>query len=290
MMGHKMLGCALLMTLGGEMNLITKKRASVLCLLGLLATQTSSSQGTTWEGLVRASTCGIQSADEPIIRGGDFSWNSTLADIQERAERLYQEGKRLRARAYINQEGDVVLPYESFNRPAGEVKITPQFVLSVRRHIEEALKLGYVDEVIFSDMGHSHFFIPQSFYDEVIAPIPASEGARRYELMLAQPELKMLYHTAEQLLMLDEERRLLDDRHLQWRFFTRNLVGDNKGQGKMELLHQEDHSHNTARGYLPGYRYWGAGYYLTANKDGCFAYRDGDEVKYFDLNLHGFEY
>lgn len=255
----------------------------------------NSSQGTDesvasrWQGLVRGASCGVADAHEPVIRGGDFRWNQPLSEIRERADRLYQEGKRLKSRAYVNEEGEVVVPYIRLSQ-VQDVRLEPRFILSVRRHIEEALRLGYVDDIIFSDMGHSHFFVPWEFYNDVIAPIGLEEGHLRYEKMLAHEELKMLYHTAEQLEMLDEERKLIDDRKVQWRFFTRNLVGDNKGQGHLELLHNETHSHNTGRSYEESYRYWGAGFYITANKDGCFPYVHNGTVKYFDLNLHGFDY
>jgi len=100
--------------------------------------------------------------------------------------------------------------------------------------------------------------------------------------------LKILYHTAEQLHML-EDGQLISDRLVQWRFYTRNLLGDNKGEGRLELIHQPTSSHNTARGLMPGHRYWGAGFYISASIDGCFPYTYKDKTYYFDLNLHGLE-
>jgi hypothetical protein len=89
--------------------------------------------------------------------------------------------------------------------------------------------------------------------------------------------------------MKTEEGQFVEDRHVQWRFFTRNLVGHNKNQGKIELLHNETHSHNTAREYDEGYRYWGAGFYISANKNGCFAYQNNGKTFYFDLSLKSLE-
>jgi hypothetical protein len=271
------------------------KNRSVLLAWMLPFVLLNSSQGvddsvsSRWQGLVRVRSCAPSLADEPVIRGGDFSWNQSLAEISERAQRLYLEGKRLKSRAFVNEQGEVVVPHVR-STIVREVKLEPHFILSVRRHIEEALRLGYVDEIIFSDMGHAHFFMPWDFYNEVILPIGIDETHIRYELMLAYEGLKMLYHTAEQLEMLDEDRKLINDRKVQWRFFTRNLVGDNRAEGRLELLHNETHSHNTGRSYEEGYRYWGAGFYITANKDGCFPFVHNGAVRYFDLNLHGFDY
>lgn len=237
---------------------------------------------------VRHSTCSKPVEDEEILHNEDFAWNSELEEILDRANNIYHNGKRLENRAYVNADKNVVIEMRLITGEKKEVRLTENLIKSVRAHIENALKRRYVDAIIFSDMGHSHFFIPQKFYDEVLSPIPISENHRRYEKMLAHEEIKILYHTAEQLKM-HENSELAEDRHVQWRFFTRNLVGDNRAQGHLELLHNETHSHNTAsaNSYDSGYRYWGAGFYVSASKDGCFPYVHEGETYYFDLNLSG---
>lgn len=237
--------------------------------------------------LVRQSSCQPAAADEPAIFNEDFSWDTTLENLRMRAQELYVSPKRLEKRAYINKDGQVVIPIESYSNGLQEVKITERFIKSVRLHIEEALKRKYIDAVIFSDMGHSHFFIPQEFYDRELASIPSAMKNELFEKMLAHEGLKILYHTAEQLKMKEESGEFIKDRHVQWRFFTRNLVGDNKAQGKLELLHSQEHSHNTAHDYDPGYKYWGGGFYVSANVEGCFPFQHGGKTYYFDLNLDG---
>ncbi len=239
--------------------------------------------------VVRAETCAKPQGDEVIVHRSDFQWNQELSEIKERAERLYKEGKRLDRRAYLREDGKVVIPHSVPSNGEQEIELTERFLQSIRLHIEKGLELRYVDSITFSDMGHSHFFIPQDFFNQEIAPLPVSQQHIAYQKMLAHEGLKILYHTAEQLKMLEEDRSLVKDRHIQWRYFTRNLVGDNQAQGNMELIHQEDHSYNTARDYKTGYRYWGAGFYLTANKDGCFPFKHKGETYYFDINLRGFE-
>lgn len=237
------------------------------------------------EANFRQEKCSASTSADPILTNGDFSWDIPLEELKLRARELYVSPKRLKNRAYVNDRGQAVIPLNVFGT-VKEVPLTEKFIKSVRLHIEEALKLNYVDEIMFSDMGHSHVFIPQQYYQEILNPIPIREKHLLYEKMLAHEEVKFLYHTAEQLKMFDENKELLDDRHLQWRFFTRNLVGDNNAQGKLELLHAKDHSYNSANSY-EGYKYWGAGFDLSANIDGCFPFTHEGETYYFDLNFEG---
>ncbi|MFP5384571.1 MAG: hypothetical protein ACLGHN_00735 [Bacteriovoracia bacterium] len=236
--------------------------------------------------LVRKETCRFSETD--TYSSSDFPWNQPLAEAQERGKNLYHSSKRLYKRAYLNEKNEVVIPVNA-GGAYKDVKVSETFIKSVRLHIEEGLKRRYVDIINFSDMGHSHFFVPEKFYDSELSDIPVDNFHLLYEKMLGHKELKILYHTAEQLMMKDSEGNLLSDRHIQWRFFTRNLLGDNKAQGKIELLHQEDHRYNTARDYDPGYKYWGGGFYLAASSKGCFPFEHKGKTYYFDVNLDGIE-
>ncbi len=222
---------------------------------------------------------------EEVLKESDFRWNIDLEEIKTRAQELYVSPKRLVRKAYL-KDGSYVIPIDSFGS-IRDVQLTSTFIKSITLHVEEGLKRRYVDAITFSDMGHSHFFIPQKFYDEVLSPIPIPDKHLLYEKMLAHEGLKILYHTAEQLKMKDEAGELLPSRHTQWRFFTRNLVGDNSGLGKLELLHNEEHRHNTASEYDEGYRYWGGGFYISAHSKGCFPYKYNGKIYFFDLNLDG---
>lgn len=242
----------------------------------------------------RQETCTPQKDGAPLVRNTDYSWNMSREDILAKQKEIYESGKRLQKRAYYDAKDKVIkAPVDVFG-DARDVMVVPDRLLkSVRAHIEQSLKRGYVDAIIFPDMGHSHYFIPQEFYDRVIAPLPVSEKALSYEKVLAHEGLKILYHTAEQLEMVkkvDGEYQLIDNRISQWRFYTRNLIGDNKMQGHMEFVHNEEHSHNTSRSYDEGYKYWGGGFYISASKEGCFAYKHKGETFYFDLNFSGLAY
>ncbi len=238
--------------------------------------------------IVNTENCFKPFEQEDILRSSDFTWGVELEVIKKRYSEIYEKGQRLKGRAYIT-EGRVVLPISIYGGRQGEIKLSQRFLKSIVGHVEEGLKRGYVDAINFSDMGHSHFFVNQKFYNEVVNPIPVKESDRAYELMINHPETRFLYHTAEQMKMRTEAGELINDRHIQWRFFTRNLVGHNKAQGKIELLHNAEHSHNTARDYDSGYRYWGAGFNISATKNGCFAFMDKGVRKYFDISLKDLE-
>ncbi len=222
-----------------------------------------------------------------VLSYADFPWNVSFEEMLEREQSYYLSPKRLQARAFVDGRGQIKAPVKAGSAGIKFATLTPKFIASVRKHIEEALRRRYVDVVNFTDMGHSHFFIPQTFYDRVLADIPSERYDEFYTKALAHEGLKVLYHTAEQFKVHDEAGQLLPDRHLQWRFYTRNLVGDNRAQGQLELLHAENHRHNTANDYDDKHRYWGAGFYLSAHEHGCFAYDHRGETRYFDISLVG---
>lgn len=228
-----------------------------------------------------AARCAPPAADEPVIYSNFFSWGYTPEAMAARFDEIYTGAERLADRARYDAARDqFILP----DTPAwgGEVVLPRAFVESVRAHVERALAFGYVDHVFFPDMGHSHFFIPQTSWDDRYAGRPVTGlSAMRAEL-LADPGLRVLYHTAEQLQMLDEEDHVLPDRHIQWRFYTRNLVGD--AEGRLDLITDLEQKANTARD-LPGHHYYGGGFNISANADGCFPYVHDGEVRYFDLSL-----
>lgn len=232
--------------------------------------------------------CAPPGEDEQIVYSSDFQWGYSLDAMATRFEEIYESGKRLHERAAWDGEN------ERFMMPAtrtwgGAVELPPRLVENVTLHIEHGLERGYVDFVFFPDMGHSHLFIPQDSWDNQYAGMPVSEISRRYELLFDDPGLMVLYHTAEQLDMLTEDDQLVDDRHVQWRYHTRNLVGDNNHERRIELLFEPESNANTAHD-LAGYRYYGAGFNVSASKDGCFPYEVDGETRWYDLSLSDLPY
>ncbi len=233
-----------------------------------------------WEAVL--ARCTPPAADEPVVYLNDYKWGALHADMAAQFDEMYESDKRLQDRAYYDAErGELLLPHnESWG---GAVVLPRRHVESVRRHIERALELGYVEFIFFPDMGHNHFFVPQERYDTIYAPYEVPELSKMYGEIINDPSLLVLYHTAEQLKMY-EEKVLLTDRHLQWRYYTRNLVGDNDAAGNVFLLHDFSGMGNTARDYA-GYHYIGGGMNLHASAGGCFPYVHNGEVRYFDLSF-----
>ena len=267
---------------GGEMNSIIKFCVGNYLFLSLFVQAADMPNSSQEEQL--KNRCAPPSSQEEVVYSNDFKWGMSLEEMKTKFEEMYHSGKRLKSRAFHNGK-DVVLPINNYGGETTYARLTKEFIQNVTDHIEQGLKNTYVNYIMFPDMGHSHIFIPQKFYEEVLASIPAGEKHLRYEKMLAHEGVRFLYHTAEQLSMVDENGQLSEDRKVQWRFFTRNLVGYNDGSKRVELLHNEEHGHNTARSYHPGYRYWGAGFNITGTSKGCFPYQYKGKTYYFDLSL-----
>ncbi|MBW2524668.1 MAG: hypothetical protein JRI23_10855 [Deltaproteobacteria bacterium] len=232
--------------------------------------------------------CTPPADDEPVVYSNDFHWNYTTEEMAARFDEIYVSGKRLAERARVEEEtGELILPI--FEGWGSRVVLSRRLVENVTAHIEIALERGYAEHVFFPDMGHSHFFIPQERYDAEYASVPVPEIALKLTRMMDDPELLVLYHTAEQLKMLDEEEQVLPDEWIQWRHETRNVVGDNDGQGRIELLQNPDSAANTSRDY-PGYRYHGAGFNVSASAAGCFPYMQNGELRWYDLSLSDLPY
>jgi len=197
---------------------------------------------------------------------------------------MYESDKRLQRRAYWDStRGEIRLPFDE--RRGGPVKVAPDFIEHVAQHIELAFQQNVIDAVFFPDMGHSHFFIPETKFDEVYRPLPVEKMARFYELFFSDSDLKVLYHTAEQLQTRDENGEVLSDPRLRFRYQTRNLLGRNDGTAEIQFLQNPQSPANTAHD-LPGHRYWGAGFNLSAQKNGCFSFQRNGKTYYFDLSLY----
>ena len=139
------------------------------------------------------------------------------------AKSYYDSGHRMEKRAYI-KEGQFFLPVK--NEDGASIK--NQFFNNISNHIEISLERNYADYIFFSDMGHSHLLLPIDFYKNKIYTMPTKPRSKRIEILLGNPNIKILYHTAEQLKLKDENKELLTDRKMMWRFFSRNVIGDNK--------------------------------------------------------------
>lgn len=227
--------------------------------------------------------CQAPTVSEPVIYQSDFRWGYTAPEMNDRFNEIYSSGKRLYKRAYYDSaKGAFILPFEKAF--GGEVVLSKRLIVSVQKHIEKALERSYVQNVFFPDMGHSHFFIEDEHWKAKYDSYPVNQFSKMYTELFEDPELKILYHTAEQLKMLDAADRVLQDREIQWRFYTRNIVGDNRGLGIIDIHRNLAHASNTV-GEAEHHKYWGAGFNVSASSSGCFPYTYAGKTYYFDLSL-----
>lgn len=225
-------------------------------------------------------------ANEPPIVSSDYRWDYDLPSMLRRYEEMYVSPKRLKDRARWDAASEkLLLPLPAVW--GGPAVLSPRLVKSVSRHIETALARGYADAIFFPDMGHAHFFIPEERWLTAYQGMPVAETAKRYGKFFEDPELRVLYHTAEQLKTRDESGPSRD-RKLAWRFFTRSIVGDNRGLGAVEPHHDATNVANTVKAF-DGHRYYGAGFNLSANEKGCFRFNHQGRTWYFDISLKDIE-
>ncbi|OGR42690.1 MAG: hypothetical protein A2X35_01700 [Elusimicrobia bacterium GWA2_61_42] len=230
-----------------------------------------------WQAL-----CAPPAPSEEIIYQSDFRWDYTLPEMLARFEEVYASPKRLDKRAYWDQAaGSLVLPPSYEGAP---VKIGQPLVQALRRHIERALELGYADAVFFPDMGHSHLLVPDALWEKKYDKYPASEYSRMYEDMLGDPAIQIFYHTAEQLKIL-QDKQPINDAQLLFRRANRNIAGFIKPDAELFVYQNPESDANTVH-EVPGYRWWGAGFNFSAQKDGCFTYVRKGRTYRFDISLH----
>jgi hypothetical protein len=220
---------------------------------------------------------------EPQVYTSDFKWNMSLQDIRDASLKMYNSEKRLAQRAFLNSNNELVFPNDDFR--GGPIKLPMTFVNAVTKHIEKAFERGYIDAVLFPDMGHSHFLIPLAQYKKEIEPIPVNKFNVLYEKIFNSPNIKVVYHTAEQLRVMDESKKLIDDKYLQWRYYTRNLVGHNNANPDIELVNATATSNANTMGEVSGYYWWGGGFNIHANKNGCLSYKKDGKFFYYDISL-----
>jgi hypothetical protein len=231
--------------------------------------------------------CRPETDADPKIYTGDFHWGYTLPELLQRFPEMYAAPKRLPRRAFWNAaEKRFELPYLADN--GGNVALPQSFIQAVAHHIEDAGKADVVDAVFFPDMGHSHFLIPEKRWKEKYDAYPVSRFSRLYEDLFRDPALEVLYHTAEQLKTRNEDGSMVDDARTKRRYETRNIVGRNDGTRGLRVLVNPQSAANTVSD-VPGYFWWGAGFNISADENGCFSAELKGRIVRFDLSLYDLE-
>lgn len=231
--------------------------------------------------------CAPESDSAPKLTSDEFHWGYALAELKGAYDKTYASPKRLPRRAYWNAAtGRFEFPYLADR--GGAVALPETFVRAVARHIEAAFERGAIDAVFFPDMGHSHFLIPEAHWKAAYDRVAVAEFSRLYEAMFRDPLLEVLYHTAEQLTTRQADGRLVDDERTRFRYATRNIVGTNSPASGLRVLTNPESRANTVN-EVPGYFWWGGGFNISANENGCFAAQAGGRTIRFDLSLFDLE-
>lgn len=233
--------------------------------------------------------CVVNYQDSPRLYSGDLAWGMTPESIESKFQWVYESGKRIDHHSFYDSNTDQFYLYKETTKGVFPVKITENFIKSVTLQIETALENGFAEQVFFSDMGHSHLYFPQEHWDENYndypTPVTAESQVRLYEQMLADTKMRALYHLAEQLQMLDEEKNIINDPEILHRYWNRNFVGQNDSSKNFEIAVNLEGNFNTVSN-LDAHQSYSAGFQVSASKDGCFAYKDQNgQVKYFDIGL-----
>ena len=237
---------------------------------------------------IDTANCKKEAPGEIGVYEEDFKWNMSLEEIRNKAQELYQANKRLHERAYYDETlKSFVFPFTPVQ--GGTIRIPNNFIIAVTKHVEKAFERKYIDALLFPDMGHSHFLVPQKYYDKELRDLPVNQTNILYEKMMANKDVKVAYHTAEQLTTLDNENNPIKDKSVQWRYYTRNLIGHNNLNPDLEIFNATETSNANTMHEIPGYHWWGAGFNIHANKGGCFAFMKNGKKMYFDLSLKDIE-
>jgi len=224
--------------------------------------------------------------EEPIY-SSDFKCGMTIEEIHEKFDEMYKSNKRLPKRAYFDEKtGLLRLPF--YERRGGDVKLSLQLIEGVAHHIERAFELKYIDAVFFPDMGHAHLQIPDDLWTSKYTHFEVANGAAFYSELYTEPRLELLYHTAEQLKMTDENREVLDDERIRFRIRTRSITAPITTDSELTPRQNPGHKVNTVR-EIPGYKYYSAGFDLSANENGCFEFMQDGTAYRFDISFFPLE-
>lgn len=231
--------------------------------------------------------CQSHYSESKEVYMNDFKWGVTLLEMSDKFEEIYSSGKRLYMHTNYDKDKKEFVTY--LNRKDGlPVTLTENFIKSVTNHIEVAIANGFADYVFFPDMGHTHLYFPQSHWDSEYGNFDKSSKNQPnlYKKMLSDPKMKALYHLAEQLKMQDENKKVLKDKTLFFKYWHRNFVGMNDGTKNYQIeVAEEGALYNTVKN-MDEHDSWSAGIAVSASEKGCFPYIDKDgNTRYFDIGL-----
>lgn len=212
-------------------------------------------------------SCVKPSEGEAVASREDFPWDQSLEEIKTLSKEIYESGKRLPERAYL-EDGKLVLPLNELKAEAwllnfSQISVDISLIEVLKRHVSKIRKHDYASELIYSDIGHAHVFASHEDMDALDKDNVSPDDAEYYEILFASKNTKFLYHTAEQLGTPHSKA----EKH---RKENRNIIGDMAGE--IEVTHFT----KTLAGYSQNFTI-----YLNASHKGCFDL----EGENFDISL-----
>lgn len=181
------------------------------------------------------------STEGDFVKRSDFPWDQSLEEIKDLAEVIYDSGKVLPKRAYIDGS-KVNLPLEedkveSWGFNFDTIQVETDFVENLKTHIKKMKIKKFGTELIYSDVGHVHIFASHEDSQTLDEANVSSDDAEYYETLFKSKNTKFLYHTAEQLRTPQNEA---EERREQ----NRNIVGDASGNIKVTPFSKQIEGHS----------------------------------------------
>ncbi|SMF17400.1 hypothetical protein [Pseudobacteriovorax antillogorgiicola] len=255
----------------------------VLGFCGLSGDELRLSQNARLDHLVHLAKerCEKAPQETPLIYDDDYTWSYQYKDIPELFRKLYRSGKRLGKALYFDSNrGSFMLP---IGKNGEAIAVPERFLKALIAHVEKALAKGYADYIFLADFGHGHFHIPKDVFDRRLSALEGHEAydAAVFDLIVNEPGVKILYHSAEMFLFFGAEK---DFRSLsgpeQFRNLNRNLVG---GFDQGKELSLADRGREPVS-QLPGFAKVAQDLDLSASVNGCLPFEARGRRFYFDIS------
>ena len=126
-------------------------------------------------------------------------WAFTADQLQTLYERHYLCAQRQLQDAFVPQaDGSARAVKRADGEPPAALVVPAAFVEATRAHIEAVLAGKHARHLFFPDFSHGHLYLDETLYAQRYAPLAAQKRwTEFYEALLADPDLKVLYHSQE---------------------------------------------------------------------------------------------
>ena len=200
-----------------------------------------------------------------------------LEELAEYGRKIYEGSQRHPQSFYYSSSENSFV----FQDTKSTIRIPNHFLRKMLAFLAQTLNSGKVRSLITQDMGHGHFNVPSLDYDE-LWELPGGFTQQHYDKILKNPNLKVLFHSAERLIKLDANYKRVPFPEYQSFIDNRNIVGD-FATGDISFLPPSQYPINSI-GSIDGYKGYGS-INFTWNKKGCFPISTHEGIKYVDFSF-----